>query len=76
MPESLTTQLIDYGFQGVLFWYLAFKLVPQIQRERSEAIEAFREEMRLERVSNEQGLKQIIEHCQEEIRLMAGRGSA
>ena len=70
MESSIASAFVNLGAVGLMLWWLTLKLVPQLQRERNEAITAFREEMCLERDAHQRSIQQIIEHCQTEIRMI------
>ena len=74
MDNTVVPAFVNLGAIGLILWWLTLKLIPQLQQERSESISAFREEMQLERVSNRENLEQVIQHCQEEMKLIANRG--
>lgn len=40
---------VNIGLLTIVLWWLTQKLIPQLQSERKEAIQAFRDEMALER---------------------------
>ena len=44
----------QFGAMGMMLWWLTAKLIPQLQKERSEAIAAFQSEMEKERVLHRQ----------------------
>ena len=75
MESQVVGAFMNLGAVGIILWWLTLKLIPQLQHERSEAILAFREEMQAERLSNREGLQHVIDHCQEEIRLLVGRSA-
>lgn len=70
MDTQIVPAFVNLGALGLMLWWLTLKLIPQLQNERSEAIAAFREEMRLERELHQQTIQQIIDHCQEELKLI------
>ena len=44
----------------LFFWWTTTKLIPQLQKERSEAIAAFQAEMAAERVMHREALDKIL----------------
>ena len=66
--DQVTGAFMNLGAVGLILWWLTLKLIPQLQRERQEAIAVFREEMQAERITHQQALQQIISHCQEELK--------
>mgnify|MGYP001578490282 CR=1 FL=1 len=74
MENQVIPAFVNLGALGLMLWWLTLKLIPQLQRERGEAISAFREEMHLERESHRVEMERAIAHCQEEIKLITSRG--
>ena len=59
--EQMSTALLQLGAVGVMIWWLTFKLVPQMQKEHTESLNAFQTEMKEERALHREVNKAIME---------------
>ena len=62
MQNEIITAFVNLGAVGLILWWLTLKLIPQLQKERSEAISAFQTEMEKERDLHRCSINQLIEH--------------
>ena len=62
MQNEIITAFVNLGAVGLILWWLTLKLIPQLQKERSEAISAFQTEMEKERDLHRSTINQLIEH--------------
>mgnify|MGYP001566756303 CR=1 FL=1 len=62
MQNEIITAFVNLGAVGLMLWWLTLKLIPQLQKERSEAISAFQAEMEKERELHRSTINQLIEH--------------
>ena len=49
MPNNLVTILSSAGMWSIFFWWTTTRLIPELQKERAEAIVSFHNEMEAER---------------------------
>lgn len=70
MPEQLlnpntttyATALMQLGAVGLILWWLTLKLVPQLQRERTEAIAAFKDESEKQRILHQTIVERMVDN--------------
>jgi hypothetical protein len=62
MSQEIIPAFINLGAVGLILWWLTLKLIPQLQKERSEAIAAFQVEMEKERIMHKETLDKLVEH--------------
>lgn len=53
MESQWLASLTNLGAVGLMLWWLTQKLIPHIQKERDEAIQAFKEDAEKERLSHQ-----------------------
>ena len=68
MENQLIPAFVNLGAVGLILWWLTQKLVPQLQKERSEAITAFQHEMEQERVMHRETIEKVLALVQASIR--------
>ena len=61
MESQILSAFVNLGAVGLMLWWLTLKLVPQLQKERSEAISAFQHEMEEERRVHREMVEKVIE---------------
>lgn len=61
MSESMWTVVSNAGVLGVFFWWATSKLIPQLQKERQEAIRSFHDEMEAERKLHREANDKLLE---------------
>lgn len=62
MQQEILGAFVNLGAVGLILWWLTLKLIPQLQKERTEAILAFQQEMEKERVLHRDTVDKLIEH--------------
>ena len=62
MDQSILTAFVNLGAVGLMLWWLTLKLIPELQKERTEAIVAFQMEMEKERTMHRETISQLITH--------------
>lgn len=62
MQQEILGAFVNLGSVGLILWWLTLKLIPQLQKERTEAILAFQQEMEKERVLHRDTVDKLIEH--------------
>ena len=60
METQLFTAFVNLGAVGLMLWWLTLKLIPQLQKERSEAISAFQHEMEEERRLHRETIEKVV----------------
>mgnify|MGYP001610299509 CR=1 FL=1 len=62
MSQEIITAFVNLGAVGLMLWWLTLKLIPELQKERTEAIVAFQMEMEKERTMHRETISQLITH--------------
>lgn len=62
MESQIISAFVNLGAVGLMLWWLTLKLIPQLQKERSEAILAFQQEMEKERSLHRDTVDRLIDH--------------
>ena len=70
MESQIFSAFINLGGIGLALWWLTLKLVPQLQKERSEAIAAFQSEMAAERSMHRELVDRVINANQHALQIV------
>ena len=60
MGNEIFVAFVNLGAMGLMLWWLTLKLVPQLQKERTEAIAAFQHEMEEERKLHREVIEKML----------------